>query len=248
MRVLLIAAGALVGALVQAQNDRPTFDVASIKPNNSGTTIANGGGARGNRFGATNATLIQLLRTAYGVQEFQIEGEPGWAGVDRFDIVATIPTERRPEEWPAMLQNLLAARFRLKLHRDIRQINGYALLVANGGLKISPVDTSRCTPPNGSCGFNATPTEIVARGMSMDQLATRLSRSIGQTVVNRTGVSGIFDYRVQWTQDDQFREPGASASPAIFTALTEQLGLRLQSQRVPIEVLVIDGVDRPTSD
>lgn len=96
--------------------------------------------------------------------------------------------------------------------------------------------------------MSATPTEITATGQSMEQLATRLSRSIGQTVVNRTSVSGIFDFRLEWTQEDSFRAPGATAGPAIFTALAEQLGLRLESQRAPIDVLVIDRVERPTPD
>ena len=113
---------------------------------------------------------------------------------------------------------------------------------------MTAVDPSKCDAPDGSCGFTATPTEIVGRGRSMEQLATRLSRSIGQTVVDQTGIGGIFDFKMSWTQDDQFREPGASASPAIFTALTEQLGLRLESQRAPVEILVIDGADRPTPD
>jgi uncharacterized protein (TIGR03435 family) len=91
-------------------------------------------------------------------------------------------------------------------------------------------------------------TQIVARGQSMDQLAVRLSRSIGQTVVNKTGMSGIFDFKLEWTQDELFRAPGASASPAIFTALTEQLGLRLQADRAPVEMLVIDAIERPTAD
>jgi len=231
-----------------AQTNLPAFEVASVKPNNSGTTIANNGRVTGDRFMAMNATVIQLMRAAYGIQEFQIAGPPGWAGIERFDITAKIAAGARPEEWPAMLQHLLAERFRLTLHREQRQTNGYALTVARGGIKLTPVDPSKCAPPNGSCGFSASPTEIVARGQSMDQLAARLSRSIGQTVVNRTDVSGIFDFKVEWTLEDQFREPGATASPAVFTALTEQLGLRLQSQRTAVEVLVIDRVERPTAN
>jgi uncharacterized protein (TIGR03435 family) len=236
-----------LAAVVHGQDRAPAFEVASVKRNDSGSPASNNGRVAGERFTATNATVIQLLRAAYTVQEFQIEGTPGWAGLERFDIAATIPAGQRADEWPQMLQRLLAERFRLRLHREPRERDVYALLVAPGGLKMKPAANSRCEPPN-DCGMSAAPTQIVARGQSMDQLATRLSRSIGQMVVNRTGVDGVFDYTVEWTQDDQFREPGASASPAIFTALTEQLGLRLRQERAPVDVLVVDSVERPAPD
>ena len=259
MRLSFAAACLLVVVRASAQDTRAVFEVASIKPNDSNSAVSNGGRLTGQRFTSTNVTIVQLLRTAYGVQEFQIQGGPGWIGLDRFDITANMPSGSRPDEWPVMLQNLLADRFRLRLHREPRQMDVYALVVARNGFKLTPLDSSRCAPPNGrnaaeafretgSCGFSATPTQIVARGQSMDQLAVRLSRSIGQTVVNKTGVSGIFDFTVEWTQDEQFRAPGASASPAIFTALTEQLGLRLQGDRAPVEMLVIDAIERPTAD
>jgi uncharacterized protein (TIGR03435 family) len=245
---LSFAAACLLVVASAAQETRAVFEVASIKPNDSNSGVSNGGRLAGERFTSTNVTIVQLLRTAYGVQEFQIQGGPGWIGIDRFDITANMPSGSRPDAWPVMLQNLLADRFGLRLHREPRQMDVYALVVARNGFRSTPLDSSRCAPPNGSCGFSATPTEIVARGQSMDQLAVRLSRSIGQTVVNKTGVSGIFDFKVEWTQDEQFRAAGASASPAIFTALTEQLGLRLQGDRAPVEVLVIDAIERPTAD
>jgi uncharacterized protein (TIGR03435 family) len=249
MRTPFIAACFCAAASVgYTQNAGPSFEVASIKPNRSGTTIADAGRVSGDRFTAMNATVIQLLRSAYGVQEFQIAGPPGWTGIDRFDITANVPSGSKPDAWPEMLRGLLVERFRLKVHREQRETDVYALVVVKDRLTLTPVDASRCAPPNGSCGFSATPTEIVARGQSMEQLATRLSRSIGQTVVDRTGLSGVYDFKLEWTQDDQFRAPGATASPAIFTALSEQLGLRLQSQRAPVEMLVVDGVERPTPD
>jgi uncharacterized protein (TIGR03435 family) len=147
-----------------------------------------------------------------------------------------------------MLQQLLADRFGLRFHRESRERDGLALVVARGGHKLTAADPAACEPPNGSCGFRATPTSIDARGQSMDQLATRLSRSIGQTVVNRTDLAGIFNFHVEWTTEDRFRASGATASPTIFTALPEQLGLRLQSQRTQVDVLVIDAVSQPTPD
>jgi uncharacterized protein (TIGR03435 family) len=239
----------LAPAIAPAQQPTgPGFEVASVKRNLSGSQASNNGRVTGDRFTATNATVVQLLRAAYSVQEFQIEGEPGWSGSERFDITATIPAGQRGDEWRQMLQTLLAERFRLTLRREQRESTVLALFVAPSGLKIAPAGEARCRPPNASCGMSAAPTQIVARGQSMDQLATRLARSIGQPVLNRTAISGIFDFTLQWEQEDQFREPGASASPAIFTALSEQLGLRLQRERAPVDVLVVERVERPTPD
>jgi uncharacterized protein (TIGR03435 family) len=248
MRTACIAAVILTTSALYAQTGGPTFEVASVKANKSGSPNSNAGRVSGDRYEASNVTLVQLLRPAYGIQEFQIERQPGWAGIERFDIVAKMPSDSKPGDWPVMLQNLLAERFHLKFHRGQRETDALALVIARGGPKLTPADPAACAPPAGSCGFRASPTQIEARGQSMEQLATRLSRSIGQTVVNRTDLTGIFDFKVEWTIDDQFRTAGATASPTIFTALTEQLGLRLQSQRTNVDVLVIDAVERPSPD
>lgn len=145
-----------------------------------------------------------------------------------------------------MLQKLLADRFKLTLHREQRQAAIFTLLVAADGPKLRPGDPSQCT--GSSCGLNATPTEIVGENVTMPELAVRLSRSLGTLVVNGTALRGNFDFKLTWPTDDQFGGRGASANPAIFTAIQEQLGLRLQAGRGPVETLVIDHAEKPVPD
>jgi uncharacterized protein (TIGR03435 family) len=241
--VLLIAA-ATVG--VSAQSATPSFEVASVKSNNSGSGNSSSRGL-GNRYVATNVTVVQMLRNAYGIQEFQIAGGPGWVGVDRFDIEGTMAPGSKPADWQPMLQTLLAERFKLAFHRESRQASIYSLVVAKSGHKLTPGDRAKCPNVTG-CGFNASPTQIVGESVSMSQLAARLSRSIGIPVEDNTGLTGLFDLKLEWTVEDQFVGRGASASPTIFPAIQEQLGLRLESTRGPVETLVIDRVERPTEN
>jgi uncharacterized protein (TIGR03435 family) len=242
-RVLVFA---FATAAVHAQTPAPAFEVASVKRNDSASANSSSRNL-GGRYTATNVTVIQMLRNAYGIQEFQIAGGPGWVGIDRFDIDATIPAGSKPGDAQLMLQTLLAERFKLTFHREPRQASIYSLVVAKTGHKLTPGDPKKCPNPSG-CGFNASPTQIVGDSVSMTQLAARLSRSIGVHVVDNTGLQGLFDLKLEWTIEDQFVGRGASASPTIFPAIQQQLGLRLESTRGPVETLVIDRVERPTEN
>jgi uncharacterized protein (TIGR03435 family) len=235
---------AILGGVLHGQNTQPAFEVASVKLNVSDSQQSNPGRMAGETFVASNVTAMQLIRALYGFQDFQIIGLPGWANADRFDITARTPSGTTLDTARMMAQMLMAERFRLRTHRERKEGNVLALVVARGGLKISPAAPTRCDPPS-RCGMNATPTRIESTGQSMEQLATRLSRSMAQNVVNRTGVEGIFDFTLEWTQEEQFR---AGASSTIFTSLTDQLGLRLESQRAEVEVLVVDQIERPSPD
>ena len=240
----LLAAFATVG--VGAQSAPPAFEVVSVKVNKSASGSSSSR-IPANRYTASNVTVIQMLRNAFGIQEFQIAGGPGWVGIDRFDVDATIPPDSKPGDAELMLQTLLAERFKLMFHREPRQASIYSLVVAKNGHKLTPGDRAKC-PNTGGCGFNASSTQIVGESVSMTQLAARLSRSIGVHVVDNTGLQGLFDLKLQWTVEDQFVGRGATASPTIFPAIQEQLGLRLESTRAPVETLVIDRVERPTEN
>jgi uncharacterized protein (TIGR03435 family) len=225
----------------------PAFDVVSVRPNQSGSPNSSTR-VTGIRFTATNVSLISMLRAAFGLQEFQIDARQGWANVDRFDIVATLPGQASASDWPLMLRSLLRDRFKLRFHIEPRPAPVYVLSVAKNGHKLKPADPSKCSNPSGSCGFNGSPTQIDGNSVSTAQLATRLSRSIGVMVIDQTGVNGLFDMVVNWTVDDQFTGRGASASPTIFGAIQDQLGLRLESTRAPVDVLVVDSADKPAAD
>ena len=237
---------ALTLAVAGVSSQSPAFEVASIKPNAGGSLNANAARVAGDRYRAENVSLISLLRVAYAVQEFQIAGHPAWANVDRFDIDAKMEAGANSRDWPLMLQRLLADRFKLVVHRESREGPIYTLLVAGNGPRLTAAEPSTRTSPGGD--FSASPTQIIGNGVSMAEFATRLSRSIGVTVVDRTGLAGAFDLKLTWPMDDQFVGRGASASPTIFTALQEQLGLRLQSGRGPVEMLVVDRAEKPVSD
>ena len=236
---------ALAAAAVSAQSAAPSFEVAVIKANRSGSQNSSNRTA-GERYSATNVSLISMLRTAYAVQEFQIAGYPGWAEVDKFDVEAKMAPGANVRDFPLMLQSLLAERFKLVVHREPRPSPIYTLVVTKEGPKLAPGDPSKCG--GSSCGLNATPTEIVGENVTMAQLANRLSRSIGTHVLDGTGLAGTYDFKVSWLPDDRFVGRGASANPTLFTAIQEQLGLRLQSGRGPVDTLVVDRAEKPTTD
>jgi uncharacterized protein (TIGR03435 family) len=225
----------------------PAFEVASVRPNQSGSPNSSSR-VRGNRYTATNLSLISLLRVAYALQEFQIDARQGWAGVERFDIVATLPEGARSSDWPLMVQSLLRDRFKLRFHIEPRPTRVYALTVGKNGHKLRAADPSKCADPSGSCGFNGSPTQIDGNSVSTTQLAARLSRSMGIMVIDKTGLNASFDILLQWTEDDQFTGPGASASRTIFGAIEDQLGLKLESTRAPVDVLVVDSAERPSAN
>lgn len=236
-------AATLAAAAVNAQSPSPAFEVASIKRNTTGSLNANASRVAGDRYRAENVSLISLLRVAYGVQEFQIAGHPSWADDDRFDIDAKMEAGANSRDWPLMLQRLLGDRFKLGVHRESREGPIYTLVVGSSGPRLTSAE-----PSKRANDFSASPTQIVGTGVSMAEFAMRLSRSIGATVVDRTGLPGAFDLTLTWPADDRFVGRGASASPTIFTAIQEQLGLRLQPGRGPVEMLVVDRAERPVPD
>ena len=239
-------AATLAAAGVTAQSRSPAFEVASIKRNATGSLNANAARVAGDRYRAENVSLISLLRVAYAVQEFQIAGHPAWADVDRFDIDAKMEAGANSRDWPLMLQRLLADRFKLAAHRESRDGPIYTLVVGSSGPRLTAAEPSKRANPGGD--FSASPTQIVGTGVSMAELAMRLSRSIGVAVVDGTGLTGAFDVKLTWPVDDRFVGRGASASPTIFTAIQEQLGLRLQAGRGPVDMLVVDRAERPVPD
>ena len=245
MPAILVAA-ALSAGTVHAWQALPEFEVVSVRPNNTGSPNSSSR-LTGNRYNATNVSVVSLLRNGFALQEFQIDGHPGWAALDRYDIVATLPDGANPADWPLMMQALLRDRFKLRFHREQRQAPVYVMTVMKGGHKLKPA-ASECRSPRGTCDFNGSPTSVSGRSVTTAQLAVRLSRSIGMIVVDRTGLSGLFDIDLSWPIEDQFIGRGASASPTIFPAIQEQLGLRLDSGRDAVEVLVVDSVERPSPD
>jgi uncharacterized protein (TIGR03435 family) len=262
----------VLGAVLEAQQpersaSKATFEVASVRPNISGD---GGGGINlqpGGRFSALNIPLVWLIESAYGLGHYQLDGGPSWIHTERFDVIAKAETEipkpladALPGPFHFMLRALLAERFKLVVHHEKRQRPVYELHLSrsNGslgrGLRKSGFDCAtaertvggRLRPQNDgrpTCGMSMRGPNIAAHAITMSQLVTVIEAQVHRPVVDRTGLSGLFDVDFQWAVN------GADTSkPSIFTALQEQLGLKLVSADGDVDVLIVDRAERPTPD
>jgi uncharacterized protein (TIGR03435 family) len=245
--------------VLQAQNEpaRPSFEVATIKRNVS-ASAATSMVASGGRLREVGASGFWLVAGAYGnaqgaLRPEQIVGAPAWFQSDRYDIAAKTPDGAVPREdvtfitMRPFLQSLLEDRFKLKTHRETRQLPIYALVRARQDGRLGPGLTPvavDCAKEPQKCGFKGGPIgRIQAESMSSDLLMQVLAGVSGRIVVNRTGLAGPFRVDLEYAPDQ-----AASDKPSIFTAVQEQLGLKLEPSRGPVDVLVIDHVERPTED
>ena len=227
------------------------FEVASVKPNTSRISNAVPPSRANGSFSASNVALKSVIANAYEVRIFQIEGGPDWLTAERFDIIAR-GREGTPDRLrPAMLRTLLAERFKLVVHFETREQQVYSLTVLRSDGRLGP-QLKPAAPADGSSGFpsasvgNGT-ARINGRRVSMDTFAIMLTGSVfNQRVIDRTGLDGEFELDLRFTPDSS--TAAVPEFPSIFTAVQEQLGLKLQSERGPVPVLVIDSVQRPTPD
>jgi uncharacterized protein (TIGR03435 family) len=227
------------------------FEVASIKLNKSG--------ARGGRFStetsgivATNMPLRTFIKAAYGVQDYQLSGGPGWLDSERYDIAAKSEGAVLDDKLLLMLRALLEDRFKLTLHREKKELPGYALVIGKSGLKVHEVEHEGKSWTRFGRG------SLNGHEVSMPALADALSGRLGRPVVDSTGIKGFFDVNLEWTPDQsQPRGPKESVEPlpaddgdgpTIFTALQEQLGLKLEPRKGPVEILVIDRIEKPSEN
>ena len=256
----------------QANPDALTFEVASIKPADPDArgmilNLLPGGGLR-----AVNVRLRQLIEFAYDIQNFQISGGPGWFESQGFDILAKAPQSTEATDLRQMsdaqrkvfqkqvqqrLQALLAERFQLAIHRATKEMPVYALVVAKNGPKVK-----ESTGGDGRRQeMRGRPGDLTGERATPEMLASTLARAVGRPVLDRTGLTGAYDFRLEWTPDvgDLIGKGGpgekaveASApdpsGPSIFTALQEQLGLKLESQKGPVVIIVIDRAEKPSAN
>ena len=235
----------------------PAFEVASVKLHTtSGINERSGIEETPGLVRVENLPLKALIEAAYGVRDYQFSG-PGWLDTVRYDVVAK-PAAGTQSQLQPLLQALLAERFRLAVHHEPKEMSAYELVVAKSGSKLSESTGPRTF-------FTARPALIDGTRVSMTELIAALSRLLGRPAVDHTGLVGVYDVKVQWTPD-QLRDFKASPDlppntlprvngvpfdpegPSIFTALQQQLGLKLESTRGPVDVVVIDHVEKPTPD
>jgi uncharacterized protein (TIGR03435 family) len=232
----------LVSGAVYGQPAASRFEVASIKPSADPSSASSGLKTAHGRLTATNVTLKRCIMGAYGLGPNQIAGGPDWLDFERFDIEAK---SDRPEdgdsELMARLQTLLAERFKLAVHRETRTISAYVLELAKNGPKLEKAEDEQARTNSGR-GL------IEARTITMTRFAEVLSRQMDLPVVDSTGLKGAFNLRLQWTPENAKPDPAIDSGLSIFTAIQEQLGLRLQSRKTPVENLVIDRAEKPSAN
>lgn len=241
---------------MMAADADPTFEVATIKPNNSGVAIMQDLRIDGRRFVTRNSSLGDLIAFAYKVQVKQIVGAPDWLIQERFDLTAVPSEDSTPSmaQVGVMVQRLLGDRFKLTFHHETRDMPAYVLTVARNGPKLTPPAAPGPLP---TIGFRPAP-----NGLTLLDLNGTLAGFTGllqvmvldRPVVDQTGLSGRFDIQVTFTPDDsQFKgqrmvppmDP-ASAAPGLFDAVQEQLGLKLSAQKAQVNVIAIDHIEKPS--
>ena len=278
MRTLLITLCAVGGIAIaaRAHNNSATFEVATVKANKSGES--NGGLQRqpGGRITATNMPLRPMITYAFQIAGYQLVGGPGWIDGARYDIVAKMEGNPLPvapgagvDPMQVALQNLLADRFKLKVHRESREMDIYALVMLKPGtpgseLKPTTQDcagaaaaAARGTPPTGPnapfCGIQIGPSRLKFGGLPAASFTQAFSGPAGRMVVDRTGLTGSWDFELKFAPQQRGQAPGGDAAndsdlPGFFTAIQEQLGLRLEPTKGPVDVIVIESIEQPKDD
>ena len=287
--LLLISLGVVIVAIpIFSQGPgqaKPSFEVATVKPNASGDNRVAIMRQPGGRFVSTGISLKMLMGFAYRVRDFQISGGPNWITTDRWNIEGKAeegsippptgpPDPNVPDPLSLMVQSLIEERFQLKMHRETKELPVYDLVAAKGGPKIKlSEDQSPFRPPErgapplppvqrggpmprGSMRMGRG--ELEANGVPLANFIQTLSQQLGRPVIDKTELKGLYDIKLQWTPElgqglvvpggPEPPPPPADAGASIFTAVQEQLGLRLESTKGPVEVLVIDSVQKPTEN
>ena len=270
--VLLLFFASVVHSQDKRQSDGFTsqFEVASVKPNRTGDADMGAAAQPGGRFIARNVPVQFLIQAAYDVKDFQIaSGRFSWIGTDRFDITAKAPegTPNGFDPLKPMIRSLLASRFKLAVHSEARESTLFELAPAKGGLTLSAPKDASCVAPDPK---NPQPRErrplcdnirtakglIEAHGIVMSRLAAVLSDLLGRPVIDKTGFIGTFDARLEFAPEETPVDPASGnrvpatdpQKPPLLTALQEQLGIKAQASKGPVQVIVIDSVEHPSEN
>src|SRR5579863_1745426 len=237
------------------------FTVASIKPNKSSDDRFMLRPMPGGGLTATGVTLKMLIMNAYVIAPYQISGAPSWVGVERWDIEAKsegVEGRLPPAQFNVLLRRLIEERFQLKIQRKSKKLAAYALVLTKTGSKLKPHAADSDLRPTARFGFGSA--SFV--NMPIADLARQLTLDLGRPVLDRTGLTGSYDFTLEWAPASN--EGGAEAfglppraeppspvdsnKPSLFTALEEQLGLKFKSTKSPVDILVIDHVERPSDN
>jgi uncharacterized protein (TIGR03435 family) len=268
--LLLAAVGMTVAAPVFGQTvaagaKTPAFEVVSIKPNNN----AHGMGIRivDDRYSAMGGSVKGLIQYAYNIRMTdQVSGVPSAIDEARFDVEAKVneediaalkklPPDQAAEQRRLMMQAMLAERFKLQVHHETKEAPMFALVIAKGGFKLKDADPNN-TYANGMKGPDGvgrkgmmmmSSGKLTAQAIPISSLAANLMGQVHRVVVDKTGLTGKYDFTLQWSPDE-LQGGGQDAGPSIFTAVEEQLGLKLEPIKGPVDTIVVDHVEMPTEN
>ena len=233
------------------------FEVASVKENTSGGFGAGIDYPAGGRLTAENMSPKMLIASAFRIQPFQISGGPSWFESAKYDIEGKSESIATPDQLREMLRTLLVQRFHLQSHEESKQMTVYTLSVAKGGIKMTP---SKFDENDRRNGVRSNRGRLSGQHVPVSILAQILSNQLSRVVIDGTNLSGVFDFILEWTPDvgeapsakDGMipSQPSADApvAPSLVTALQEQLGLRLESSKGPVDILVIDHAEKPAAN
>ena len=224
----------LIAVLALCAQQPLEFEAASVKPNTAGGPGATSR-TRNDAVEFENYSLRRLIQTAYRAKDYAYAG-PSWLDSVFLDVVAKRPAGTKPNQVPEMLQTLLAQRFKLTVHRERREIDGLALVVDKKGLKIPAV-----TPGTNSNSWG--PATVQGTSISMDEFADLLANALDGPVKNQTALPGVYDVRIKWLPNGPLPNDTGDMAGSPFAAV-QQLGLKLEKQKVPIEVVVVDSAER----
>jgi uncharacterized protein (TIGR03435 family) len=246
MRLLLV----IIAAVMIGQAQSLVFEAASVKVSRS-----TGGGIRQNpgRLDITGMTLREMVQYAYDVQGIQVSGGPPWFGSDHWDISATAGRGVSEREQKKMLQSLLTERFRVTIHRETKELSVYTLVVGKNGSKLKP--NTEGTPEEIMLNAKAGLFTLIGEDVTVPKIAEALFGQVERIVIDRTGIEGSFDFKLEWVPDaanmpsiNGAKMEASTEGPSIFTAVQEQLGLKLESTKGPVEILVIDRAEKATEN
>jgi uncharacterized protein (TIGR03435 family) len=241
--------------LLMGQPAPPAFEVVTIKASDPLARGGRSGWQPGGRYQGVNIPGVMLVQTAFGTNRrmllgYQVVGAPAWLAAARYDVtgkvrsdLASVDPAELAVRGPRFLQSLLEDRFKLQVHHETRQLQRYRLVLARRDGTLGPqLKVSKCTRDD-LCKLEYGPGRLVFEGVSIGRLADDLCGYVSQVIADETGLTGRFDLNLEWSPDQV-----ATDKPSMFTALQEQLGLKLEPEHGPVDVVVIDHIERPTED
>jgi len=241
---LTLVIAAALALTLHAQPSRPAFEVAAIKRNVSGGTFSGNRTLPGGRITMENQRLRQIIRSAYGSADLEVLAGPGWIDSERWDIVASAGADTRDGDWREMLKTLLIERFKLLARVEQRERPIFGLVFAHADKQLGPtIHPTVCAPKAPACEGTTANTNgiasgtIIGKGRTLTDIARSLSPYAERRVFDKTGLEERYDYELKWSEDVSF-----------FTAVPEQLGLKLEAGRAPLDVVVVESVERAAED